>query len=303
MIKAAILAGKHESLTRLVQLLHSHPDVELVAYADNTMSGQHLDDVYPALTGETELVITSDIDLSQVDVVFIADSPGAARRFMASTTLPDDLRVIDMSGDFRDGDDPYGFIQGIPELNRKAMVRGARYVSMPDEATTAIILGLLPLARNLMLNAPITVGYAVSDSASTTETISAAIISDKITNQLVRAITGLQSSFSSKISGFSFTGEMAQGIAAIIEVDTGVDIEALKALFDEFYDDHNFTFLVDSVPDVNDVRGTNKCFVYLDKTGDQLVINTVMDNDLKGGAGNAVHVMNLLFGLIEKVGL
>ena len=51
------------------------------------------------------------------------------------------------------------------------------------------------------------------------------------------------------------------------------------------------------------MAGTNKCYVSLEKEGDRLLIDTILDTRLKGTAGTAVHVMNLLFGLHERVGL
>lgn len=320
MIKAAILAGRHNALPRLVQLLHAHPDVELMAYVDSAEAEKSLDELYPTLTGETELTVTSDLDTSAVDVVFIADEPGAAARFVAGHTLPAELCVIDMTGDFRlpdnisqggslgqpdslTGADSNAFIQGIPELNRKAMVRGARHVAMPDAATTAIALGLLPLAKNLLLNSDVSSSYATDDDNAEAEGVTASLIADDVATQLRMAMKSLQNSFDSDVSGVAFSGDLPQGLTAVTTVNTGVDIDRIRELYEDFYDDHNFTFVVDSVPDARDVRGTNKCFIHLDKKDNRLKITTVIDTDMKGGAGNAVHVMNLLFGLIEKVGL
>ena len=98
-------------------------------------------------------------------------------------------------------------------------------------------------------------------------------------------------------------GDTTEGLIAVTSVDTNVTLEELKKLYETFYEDHNFTFIVDSVPDIVDVRDTNKSFIHLDKKDNTLFVTTVLDTEFKGGAGNAVHTMNLLFGLIEKVGL
>ena len=76
-----------------------------------------------------------------------------------------------------------------------------------------------------------------------------------------------------------------------------------KDLYNSYYDDHNFTFLTDKMPDLKQVVNTNKCLLYLEKHDNKLLIVSVIDNLLKGASGQAVHNMNLLFGLHERVGL
>ena len=74
-------------------------------------------------------------------------------------------------------------------------------------------------------------------------------------------------------------------------------------MYQEYYDDHSFTHIVDKNLDLKQVVGTNKCLLHLEKHGDKLLITSIIDNLLKGASGQAVHNMNLLFGLEEKVGL
>lgn len=304
MIKAAILAGTndHPDLPRLVQILHDHSDVELMFYVDPKNIGLRLDELYPALTGETDLVVTSRIDTDRTDVVFIAADKETARAFMQDPDLPDDLFVIDMSGHFRSHPDER-FVQGIPELNRKAMVRGAHFVAMPDPTTTAVVLSLLPLAKNLMLNAPIHSQIVSHDPSAESNSLTARILDSQKVEMISAALSSLQNSFSSQVTGIEFVGDTTEGLIAVTTVETSVSLEELKRIYTEFYDDHSYTFIVDNVPDITDVRDTNKCFIYLDKKDDTLVVTTVLDTEFKGGAGNAVHAMNLLFGLIEKAGL
>ena len=74
-------------------------------------------------------------------------------------------------------------------------------------------------------------------------------------------------------------------------------------IYDEYYADHNFTFVVDKMPDLKDVVNTNKCLIHLIKEDGKLLVVSVIDNLLKGASGQAVHNMNLLFGLHECTGL
>lgn len=305
MIKAAILGDNDANISQLVQLLHDHPDVELMAYANKDMGGQRLDDIFPQLKGETELRATSELDIDDIDVVFIVGKPGLARRFVKSTALPDRLHIIDMTGDYigsyADGD--IEFVQGIAELNRKAMVRGAKHVAVPSAITQAVALGLLPLAKNLMLNSPVNLAVVYNDPNAEPETLTPRRLEQSVTDDIRRAITALQTSFDSPVNGIAFRGDIPTGLTAVITTNNAIDLSQLRQLYEDFYDDHSFTFIVDSVPDANDVRGTNKCFIYLNKEDDKLTVTTVLDTEIKGEAGNAVHAMNLLFGLLEKVGL
>ncbi len=303
MIKAAILAGRHRAVPRLVHLLHTHPDVELVAFVNKEQAGRRLDEIFPSMTGETDLRATGDVDWKDIDVVFIAAEPGLARTFMRTPGLPSDLRVVDMTGDYCTADLPHDFVQGIAELNRKAMVRGATHVVMPDARTLAVALGLLPLAKNLMLTSPVRADIVAHDPDAPAGSMTGVPMPASVIAELTGALSSLQNSFDKPIGGITFSGDIPSGLTAIVSVDTAVDIEELRKLYDEFYADHNFTYRVDRRPDAADVRGTNKCFIHLDKEDNRLVITIVLDTDIKGTAGNAIHAMNLLFGLIERVGL
>jgi N-acetyl-gamma-glutamyl-phosphate reductase len=90
---------------------------------------------------------------------------------------------------------------------------------------------------------------------------------------------------------------------AIIYLDLDVELDEVRRLYEEYYEDHNFTFISDKAPDLKDVVNTNKCIINLQKVDGKLLITTVIDNLLKGASGTAVHNMNLLFGLHERVGL
>lgn len=303
MIKAAIIAGQHAAIPRLVHLLHTHPDVELVAFCNPQDAGRPLSEIFPSMTGETDLFVTSAADWNNVDVVFIASAPGEARKFLKTANLPADIRIIDMSGDYRRSDDTHDFVSGICELNRKAIVRGARHVALPDARTLAVALGLLPLAKNLMLNSPIRADIVANDTEAHIGSMKSETLTADIIDELTAALSSLQSSFAAPINGVIFRGDIPSGTMAVISLDSKTDLSEIKRLYDEYYDDHNFTFTVNRQPDTADVRDTNKCFIHLSQTDGRLTITTVLDTAFKGNAGNAVHAMNLLFGLTERVGL
>ena len=317
MIKVGIIGGAGYTAGELIRLLLNHPDVELkwvhsTSNAGNPVSGEH-----QGLVGETALYFTNETPLDAVDVIFLCTPHGESRKFLElhKDNIPDDLRIIDLSQDFRIADDTHDFIYGLPELNRKYIIRG-NHVDNPVCFATAIQLALLPLARNLLLNSDIHVnaitgstGAGVKPSATShyswrNDNVS---IYKPFTHQhlaeIYQTLHGMQASFNSKVNFIPVRGCFSRGIFATLYMDCPVELSEIKKLYNEYYDDHNFTFVSDRMPDLKDVVNTNKCLLYLTKEDGKLLIVSVIDNLLKGASGQAVHNMNLLFGLHERVGL
>ena len=314
MIKAAIIAGESYNAGELIRLLVNHPDVTLKWVQSSSNAGRAVSEVHHGLVGDSDLVFTGNIDYSGIDVVFSCMAHGESAKWFAEHPFPEEMRVVDLSQDYRmaEGD----WVYGLPELNRKPMVRGARHVANPGCFATVVELALLPLARNLLLNGTIHIsaitgatvdGNIPSESSHFPHMSNNVEITDPLTHrhlgEIKRTLGQLQSSFDSEIDFIPFRGGFSRGILAAIYLDCKVDIETLRKLYDETYDDHNFTYRIDRRPNLKDVAGTNKCLLHLEKVGDKLVISAAIDNLLKGGAGNAVHNMNLLFGLHERTGL
>ena len=88
-----------------------------------------------------------------------------------------------------------------------------------------------------------------------------------------------------------------------LHILTVIEIDEIKRIYEEYYADHSFTFITDKNPDLKQVVNTNKCLLHLQKIDNKLLIISMIDNLLKGASGQAVHNMNLLFGLEETVGL
>ncbi|MDE6332985.1 MAG: N-acetyl-gamma-glutamyl-phosphate reductase, partial [Muribaculaceae bacterium] len=101
----------------------------------------------------------------------------------------------------------------------------------------------------------------------------------------------------------SMRGPQSRGTMVSLLLDAATDLQHLRELYDNFYDDHNFVYLTDRPVELKDVVNTNKCLIHLQKFDGRLLISAAIDNLLKGGAGTAVHCMNLLFGLAERTGL
>ncbi|MDE6125755.1 MAG: N-acetyl-gamma-glutamyl-phosphate reductase, partial [Muribaculaceae bacterium] len=123
--------------------------------------------------------------------------------------------------------------------------------------------------------------------------------------EIAQAMRSVQPSFSGATPvSLSRDGSAARGIRVTATLDCNQPLSELNRVFEEAYCDHGFTFLIDRRPELSDAANTNKCLIHIRRDDSGMVeITSVIDNLLKGAAGNAVHCMNLLFGLSEKTGL
>ena len=155
MIKAGIIGGAGYTAGELIRILLNHPDVELIWVNSSSNAGNPISSVHQGLIGETDLIFTSSTPFNEVDVIFFCTPHGESKKFIESHDIPEDLKIVDLSQDFRlEGD--HDFIYGLPEINRKYIIRGKR-VANPGCFATAIQLALLPLAKNLLLNSDINI--------------------------------------------------------------------------------------------------------------------------------------------------
>ncbi len=310
MIKTGILSTDGYRTGELIRILLNHPDVDIKWLHNAKHAGKQVSEIYQGLIGSTDLVFTDKMDIENINVLFLSVDKGEAAEFMSTHEVPESLKIIDLSGDFQftEGD---GFVYGLPEMNRRYLNRGQR-VSNPSAVATAAELALLPLAKNLLLNSNINMnvvmGYSEFD-----ESESLALKTNNITvfkplcnpqtEEIRKVIASLQSSFNREIKLMTFVGDFARGTYFTAYLDCPIELDELKKLYNDYYDDHNFTFIIDRIPNLNDVTNTNRCVIYLTKENNKLIIISAIDNLVKGAAGQAVHNMNLLFGLHELVGL
>ena len=308
MIKVGIIGGAGYTAGELLRLLINHPDVEVVFVNSASNAGNRITDVHSGLYGETDLIFTDELPLS-------CTAHGDTRKFLETHTLPDELRVVDLSMDFRIESDEHDFVYGLPELNRKRIIR-ARHIANPGCFATAIQLGLLPLAKNLLLNNPVHITAITGSTGAGQKPTSTSHFSWRNNNMSVykpfthqhlpeirQSLSQLQHSFAADLNFIPVRGDFARGIFVSMYTECSVELDEIRRLDEEYYDDHSFTFVTDANLDLKQVVNTNKCLLHLEKHGNKLLILSAIDNLLKGASGQAVHNMNLLFGLTEVAGL
>lgn len=337
MIKVGIVGGTGYTGIELIRLLHAHPEVELSAITSRSEAGRPLAELVPSFIGASSLIFKEPSlpVLQACDVVFFATPNGAAMR-MAPELISAGIRVIDLAADFRLQDavswekwygEPHACtellteaVYGLPELNRAA-IKQARLVANPGCYPTAVTLGFLPLLEeglvdqnHLIADAKSGVsgaGRAAQQSAlhaEVSESFKAYGISGH--RHLPEITQTLQLASSNQPVGLTFVPHlvpMNRGIHATLYALTLSDNEQdLTELYKQRYADEPFVSVLPagSHPETRAVRGTNQCALSVNRTSQrQIVVLSVIDNLVKGAAGQAIQNMNIMCDFPEVMGL
>lgn len=296
MIKVCISGAASRVAGELIRILVNHPDVELAAAYAPGHTGERVTSIHHGLIGETDLQLSETPPLpSTIDALVICEPSDYAAEIALNPRKYPDLRVIDISGCY--GRDPGAEMAlGISEINRKTLVRGATRAYVPGAAVVEALIALYPFAGSLLLCDDIAV------------TLSGRYAGDAQTDgcQVATVLSTIQNSFDSKVifnPSADCTAE-GRGLRLGITFPSTLLSQDIHALYDGIYDDHHFTFLAPNALELKEVEGTHKCLIHIDKPDAATVrLDVIADAVVRGGAGDAVHVLNLLFGLHERTGL
>lgn len=336
MIKVGIVGGTGYTGVELLRLLLAHERVELTVVTSRGEAGKPVSDLFPNLRGRCEMVFSEPdpVALAACDLVFFATPNGTAME-MVPELLGAGVKVIDLAADFRLKDPEewrqwYGVphacpavldeaVYGLPELNREA-IRNARLVANPGCYPTAVVLGFLPLVENGLIDAEHLVADAKSGaSGAGRKAAVGTLLCEAGENFKAYGVSGhrhlpeirqtLQAAVGMPV-GLTFVPHllpMVRGIhATLYGALQNVDAD-LQSLYEDRYVDEPFVDVLPagSHPETRSVRGTNLCRIALHRPqgGNTVVVLSVIDNLVKGAAGQAVQNMNLMFGLDEGTGL
>ncbi|MBU3742314.1 MAG: N-acetyl-gamma-glutamyl-phosphate reductase [Candidatus Kapabacteria bacterium] len=303
MIRAAIIGAAGYTGGELLRLLRYHPHVgeQHIVAVSTSHAGKHVSHAHPDLVDSSVVFVS---EFAAADVVFLCVGHGKAAAWLAEHPLPVSTRVIDLSMDHRL--DP-AWMYGLPEANRSDIASATR-VANPGCFATTIELALLPLRGMLEGNVYVTAltgstgaGQAPSDTTHYSWRANNVSVYKAFDHQHlpeIAATVGYQN-----IVFVPMRGSWTRGILASTVVTLANPIDGLRARFNEVYADHPFTHVVEDLPDVKRVVGTNNCCIGMQQQGDQVLIVSVIDNLLKGASGQAVQNMNIMFGLDETSGL
>ena len=336
MIKVGVVGGTGYTGVELLRLLAGHPESELVVITSRSEAGKPVADLFPNLRGSLELAFSvPDIgQLSACDLVFFATPNGTAMT-MVPQLLEAGVRVIDLAADFRlrqadEWQHWYGMehacpeylqqaVYGLPEINRAAIAQ-ARLVANPGCYPTAVQLGFLPLLEEGLVEN----GHLIADAKSGVsgagrKAATGALLCEASENFKAYAVPGHRhlpeirqglELAAGKPVGLTFVPHltpMIRGIHATLYAQLLDADRDLQALFEARYSDEPFVDVLPagSHPETRSVRGANHCriAVHRPQQGNTVVVLSVIDNLVKGAAGQALQNMNVMFGWTKTPGL
>ncbi|WP_185864807.1 N-acetyl-gamma-glutamyl-phosphate reductase [Blattabacterium cuenoti] len=315
MIEIGIIGGTGYTAGELIRLITYHPKANIKTILSKSSFGELVHTTHKDLFGEIGNIRFSSELEEKVDVIFLCLGHGNSKKELKK--IPNDIKVIDLSQDFRiiSEFNKRNFIYGLPEL-QKELIKKSKSIANPGCFATAILLSILPLARNQLIQKSIHIS-AITGSTGSGRTYSDTnhfswrnnnvstykIFNHQHIHEIVKVISELQNKFSEKIYFVPYRGNFSRGIITTMYTYTNLSLEENKEMYQEYYLDHPFVYISDFNIDIKQVVNTNKCFLYLIKERNQLIVVSVLDNLLKGASGQAVQNMNLMFNINEDCGL
>jgi N-acetyl-gamma-glutamyl-phosphate reductase len=336
MIKAGIVGGTGYTGVELLRILVRHPQVELSIITSRGEAGKPVAELFPNLRGHTDLAFSEPdpVALSTCDVVFFATPNGTAMS-MVPALLEAGVRIIDLAADFRLKDAAewkswYGMehacpelldeaVYGLPEINRE-LIRNARLVANPGCYPTAVLLGFLPMIEKNIVDCERLIADAKSGVSGAGRGANVGTLLAEVSESfksygvpghrhLPEIRQGLETAVGIPV-GLTFVPHltpMIRGIHATLYAIRSNDVDDLQALYQDRYADEPFVDVLPpgAHPETRSVKGSNMCRIALHQPQerDTVVVLSVIDNLVKGAAGQAVHNMNLMFGMDETLGL
>lgn len=335
-IRAGIVGGTGYTGVELLRLAALHPQLEVCAITSRAEAGLRVDRLFPNLRGHCELAFQApeNAGLEDCEVVFFA-TPHAVALESAPRLLAAGVRVIDLSADFRLRDvavwekwyaHPHGApglaaqaVYGLPEMNRAA-IASARLVAVPGCYPTAVQLGFLPLLEAGLVDSSRLIASAASG-------VSGAGRQAKVDNLLTEVHDSLKaygvaghrhlpeieqglqqlSATPVQLTFVPHLAPMIRGIHATLFATLNDCTVDLQALFEARYRNEPAVDVLPAGehPQTRSVRGTNLCRLAVHRPVDRdtVVVLSVIDNLVKGAAGQALQNFNIMFGLPEQTGL
>ena len=335
-LKIGIVGGTGYTGVELLRLLCMHPNAELTAITSRSEAGLPVADMFPSLRGLVDIAFSdpAKADLAGCDVVFFATPNGIAMQ-QAVALLENGVRLIDLAADFRIRNISvwekwYGMthacpemvkqaVYGLPELNRKK-IRSAQLVANPGCYPTSVQLGFMPLIKAGVVDgealiADVKSGVSGAGRKAETHTLFAeagdnfkayGVAGHRHAPEISQGLTEMSGG---KKIGLTFVPHlvpMIRGIHATLYARVTKEAD-LQQLYEDCYANEPFVDVLPrgAHPETRSVRGSNHCriAVHRPQNGDTVIVLSVIDNLVKGAAGQAVQNMNIMFGFAETAGL
>ena len=318
MISVGIVGSAGYVAGELIRCLVNHPEVELDFLYSKSQAGQKVVDTHQDLLGVPDLQFSKKVN-PNVDVVFLCSGHGNSAPFLTDNTFSDNTKIIDLSADFRlhanAGFQNKNFVYGLVELN-KEKIKNANYIANPGCFATAIQLGLLPLANSNLLQNDVHInaitgstgagqspGFTTHFSWRNNNVSIYKAFEHQHLHEITESVQSLQTDFNHQLNFLPVRGNFTRGIFASVYTKCNLSEAELLTLFKNYYSEAAFTHIANSCINLKQVVNTNNALIQVEKIEDKILITVVIDNLLKGAAGQAIQNMNLQFGLDETTGL
>ncbi|MCH5240220.1 MAG: hypothetical protein J1F38_08345 [Muribaculaceae bacterium] len=296
MVKVGILHSEVPIAGEIIRILVNHPETELVSLYSPLLAGRNVSTVHHGLIGESTLIFTEKINLDQIDLLILTQKSEVSDNIIDRLDNYPDLKIIAINDEFHPdlNKEP-----GLSEINRKHLVRGALTAYILSPVITPSMIALSPLANFLVLTSDIEIEVTLPEDLVDNSNI------NKLEEEIINLLKERQKSFNGKVTLIiNSNKENNRQSFSKIRLKNSLPIEEIEKIYEQTYDDHNFTFISPVPVSPKEVEGTQKCIIYISKPdADTLEIEVVTDARMRGGAGDAVHILNLFFGLHEKTGL
>lgn len=316
MIRAAIAGGTGYTGGELLRILLHHPEADVVSVLTTSADGKPVTSVHRDLIGDTDLCFGTE--LNDPDVLFLCLGHGLSREFIDTHSIGSGCRIIDLGNDFRLDADYAGrhFVYGLTESAR-GEIRSAGNIANPGCFATAIQLALLPLAANGLIRDEVHASAVTGSTGAGKKPGETTHFSYRDNNLSIYKLFSHQhlaeirkniGSISGSIPTVNFVpfrGDFTRGIFASVYTRAagGMTEEAYVKLFEDYYSSSPSVFHSAEPVSLKEVVNTNKALLHAELHEGYIHISSVIDNLLKGAAGQAVQNMNLMFSLPEDCGL
>ncbi len=318
MIKVGVVGAAGYVGGEICRLLLLHPNVEFVFAQSSSSAGEPLYSVHEDLFGECNMHFSQGIDNS-VDVIFLCSGHGKSLKFLESNSLNKECVVIDLGNDFRLKADAVSagreFAYGLSDYFGVDVDR-CRNVANPGCFATAIQLAILPLAAAGALVDDVHVTAITGSTGAGQKPAATTHFSWRANNlstyktfshqhlgEIGESVTRLQPSFNSSINFVPYRGDFPRGIIATVHTKCSLTLDEVVDIFETRYAASPFTHISKKPINLKQVVNTNKSLLHIEKHGDYLLITSVIDNLLRGAAGQAIENMNRIFSLPLDAGL
>lgn len=296
MVKVGIINAANRIAGEIIRILINHPETELVSIYEPSLTGRAVSSIHHGLIGSVQLNFTDKLNYEDLDLIIITGTSHQIKNI--KLPVADNLKIITLSEDYNYRIDENS-IAALSEIHRKPLVREGKIAHVISPLAVPVLVALAPLASFLLLNSDIEVEISlpedIAERIDTKKEIS--VISDLLKEKQV--------SFNRPIGlKIKPTSHLSRGTQLSISLSSSLPLEEIEKIYEQTYDDHNFSFLTSQDVEPKEVEGTqNVVFNIRKPDAETLNINVVTDSRMRGGAGDVVHTLNLLFGLHEKTGL